>query len=130
MFKKAKGDLDGALADCEKTIKLDPGEPGGYLNRGLVMYAKGDLDGALADFNKAIELNPKNAWAYYTRGCLHYDTREFTTALGDFRKGCELDPSLDTPISVSGSSERASVKQNPPPANCGLIWTIVNWQTG
>jgi len=51
MFKKARA-TGRRIGDCEKTIKLDPGEPGGYLNRGLVMYAKGDLDGALADFNK------------------------------------------------------------------------------
>ena len=47
--KAKKGDLDGAIADFNRAIELDPKKAGAYTNRGSVRNAKGDLDGAIAD---------------------------------------------------------------------------------
>src|SRR5271170_6283914 len=49
----AKGDLDGALADYNHAIELDPKNAVAYDDRGLLKQNKGDNDGALADYNKA-----------------------------------------------------------------------------
>src|SRR6266436_2444349 len=95
ILKKAKGDLDAALADFNKAIELKPDHVPSYVVRGGVKKAKGDVDGALADYNQAIELNPKYAWAYHSRGCLRYDAQGFADALVDFRKEGELDPAAD-----------------------------------
>src|ERR1700733_10454714 len=47
--KHAKGDLDGALADFNKAIELDPNLVAACENRGLVERAKSDRDGTLAE---------------------------------------------------------------------------------
>src|ERR1035438_2183057 len=51
--RRAKGNLDGAIADYNRAIELNPKFAYAYNNRGLAKRAKGDLDSAFADFNKA-----------------------------------------------------------------------------
>jgi len=70
MHGKAKGDLDGAIADYSRVIDLTPRQAEAYSNRGSAKRAKGELDGAIADFNKAIESDPKQASAYNNRGAI------------------------------------------------------------
>ena len=72
-----KGDLDGALADENKAVEIDPNIAEAYYNRGFIKRAKGDLDGALADETKAIELNPSFAQAHYNRGLVRHDKQGF-----------------------------------------------------
>jgi len=52
-----KGDLDSAIKDYTRSIKLNFVEPYlPYNNRGLVRRANGDLDGAIADYTQVILL--------------------------------------------------------------------------
>jgi len=55
--KKAKGDLEGAIADYNRAIELDPKYSAAYFHRGIAKQAKGDLKGAIDDINGAIERN-------------------------------------------------------------------------
>ena len=93
--RRAKGDLDGALADFAKCIELKPDFALPYINRCNAELVKGDWDGALADCAKAILVNPRLAGPYHIRGCLRYGARDFTNALLDFRKELELEPSSE-----------------------------------
>ena len=54
--KLALGDLDGALADINEAIRLDPTLPQPLTNRAVIWRAKGDLDRAIADTTEAIRL--------------------------------------------------------------------------
>ncbi|MEP6837352.1 MAG: caspase family protein, partial [Bradyrhizobium sp.] len=56
LSKQALGDLDGALADINEAIRLDPSLPGGLIDRSVVWRAKGDLDRAVADSTEAVRL--------------------------------------------------------------------------
>ncbi len=61
LAKEGKGDHDGAIADYNRAIELNPKYAGACNNRGLAKQAKGDLDGAIADYNRALELAAKLA---------------------------------------------------------------------
>src|SRR3954469_14697091 len=54
--KEALGDLEGALADINQAIRLDPTLPQPLINRTAIWRAKGDLDRAIADGSEAIRL--------------------------------------------------------------------------
>jgi tetratricopeptide (TPR) repeat protein len=62
-----KHDLDGALADCNQAIALNPNYAGAYGDRASAWMGKNEIDRALADQAKAIALNPNEYAAYDNR---------------------------------------------------------------
>ena len=57
--RKQAGDLDGAIADYDAAIKLNPKDFFAFNNRGNTWRDKGDLDRAIADFNAALQTPPQ-----------------------------------------------------------------------
>ena len=54
-----QGDIDGAIAQLEKSLTYDPGHAGTLLNLGLIRWkGKGDTDGAIAAWNQLLKSNP------------------------------------------------------------------------
>ena len=53
--KQAKGDLDGAIADYDQAIAIQPNFAEYYRNRSVAKKRKGELEAAMADCNKAIQ---------------------------------------------------------------------------
>ncbi len=90
--REDRSDWNGALADYNKAIELNPNYAFAYNNRGVVKRTNGDLDGALADENKAIGLDPNIAEAWYNRGFLKRLTGDLDGALADETKAIELKP--------------------------------------
>jgi len=66
---RAKGNLDGALADFNQAIRLRPDVPEYFTARGVVHEGRGDITRARADFTQALSLPNKGdnfAWAKKT----------------------------------------------------------------
>jgi tetratricopeptide (TPR) repeat protein len=92
--KYDNGNYQGALADYNQAIALDPKNSLAYYNRGTLKYIKLDdpLE-ALIDFNQAISLDPKNSLAYTSRGYLGNKYLENVQgALADYNQAIALDP--------------------------------------
>ncbi len=53
------GDVDGALAELQKSLSYDPKHAGTLFNIGMIKWkAKGDTAGAIASWEKLLKLNP------------------------------------------------------------------------
>ena len=88
-----KGELDRAIADWTKSIKLYPSYANIYAVRGLAYRKKGEFDRAIADFTQAIKINPKDAEFYYHRGFVYRKKGDKEQAIADFRRALKIDPS-------------------------------------
>ena len=90
--KAAKGDVQGAIAELDRAIEVDPGNAVAYANRGAAKILAGNPQGAIADLDKAIEINPGDAAAYGERGNAKARKGDLDGAIEDFTKVIEIDP--------------------------------------
>ena len=82
--RQKKGDLDGALADFDRAIKLNPQDETAYNDRALAKMAKGDLDGALADYDRALQISPRDFKIRANRGVVRQRNGDLDGALADY----------------------------------------------
>jgi len=87
-----KGDLDGALADFDRAIELNPKDDAAYYNRAQAKRLKKDAAGAIADYTRAIELGSKNPAAYNNRGNARAENNDPAGAIADYTHAIELKP--------------------------------------
>ncbi|WP_295614597.1 tetratricopeptide repeat-containing serine protease family protein, partial [Chamaesiphon sp. GL140_3_metabinner_50] len=91
--KSVTGNPQGALADFNRAIALNPNFDKAYQERGFLKYSKlKDTQGALADYNRAIQLNPNYLEAYYTRGLLKDYKNDPQGALADYNRAIQINP--------------------------------------
>jgi tetratricopeptide (TPR) repeat protein len=90
--KYKNGDSQGALADFNKAISINPKLAEAYRQRGRVKHYD-DPQGAMAEYNKAISLDPKLAKSYYNRANLKREKlNDPQGALFDYNKAISLSP--------------------------------------
>ncbi|TIV92118.1 MAG: tetratricopeptide repeat protein, partial [Mesorhizobium sp.] len=87
-----KGDLDGALADVNRALEIDPSYSPGYYGRALILVKMHEPEKAIADFSRAIEMEPDDAPLYFGRGSARYYLGDYDRAIADFDRALELDP--------------------------------------
>jgi tetratricopeptide (TPR) repeat protein len=98
-----KGDTNGALADFDRALELEPDLADAHLLRGKARRAKGNLDGAIEDiedYEKAIELDPRLTsnnrditQAFANRGFIRVNQLDLEGAIADFDKAIQVSPS-------------------------------------
>ena len=64
----AKGDLDPAIGDFGKVIRLEPRDTQALLERAAAYQKRGDHDRAIADLSTLIDRDPRRASHYAARG--------------------------------------------------------------
>ena len=84
------GNYQGAIADFNKGIEIDPHNADAYYYRGNAKRDFGDYQGAIADYTKAIEINPQNAYFYEARGLTRKEVYNLEGACDDWRKVVDL----------------------------------------
>jgi tetratricopeptide (TPR) repeat protein len=84
--------FDGAIADFDQVIRLDPEDALGYYHRGLAWLAKKEYDPAIADFDRVIALSPGRRGAYLNRGLAWAAKKDYDKAITDFDTVLKLDP--------------------------------------
>ncbi|MFL0742559.1 MAG: tetratricopeptide repeat protein, partial [Prochlorococcus sp.] len=65
--KYTSGDYQGAIADYDKVIEIDPKHATAYASRCAANMNLGNQQAAIADCDKAIEINPQSDMAYTNR---------------------------------------------------------------
>ncbi len=92
-IEKAKNDdLDGAIADFDRAMKLNPKDDAPYYNRAQARRLKKDAAGAIADYTRAIELGSTNPAAYNNRGNARAENNDRDGAIADYTRAIELKP--------------------------------------
>jgi hypothetical protein len=64
----ARINLDGALADCELSLTLQPGRSHVIDSKGLVLYQLGRYRDAIDTYDEALKISPKQAPSLFVRG--------------------------------------------------------------
>lgn len=92
------GDRDGALADYDKAIALDPGAAEAYSNKGGLMLKSEAWAQALELFSTALDRKTKRPEiAYYGRGIAQEMTGNVAGAYADYKRAAELAPDWAEP---------------------------------
>lgn len=84
-------DVQSALEEFDKAIKLDPKNSESYVFQGNCYYDKRKYARAIENYDKAIELKPNSAFFYNNRGSAYADLGKYDRAIIDYNKAIELD---------------------------------------
>jgi tetratricopeptide (TPR) repeat protein len=103
----SQGDLDGAIADYDQAIQLEPNYINAYFKRGLLRHSKGDLDGAIADYDQAIRLDPIYSLARLPRGEARYSKGDLDGAMADFDWAIQLYPKYALAYDARGLARKS-----------------------
>jgi tetratricopeptide (TPR) repeat protein len=85
-------DLDGATADADEALRLDPKSAVALRIRGGARLVRGRLQDALADFDESIRLDPESAEAYLYRARTRTLSGDRDGAWTDCEEAIRLDP--------------------------------------
>ena len=85
-------DLDGALTDCERALRMRPDAANTLNTRGFVLFRQGRFDEAVASYDASIRLDPNVASSHYVRGLARKALGE--DARADFAKAIEIEPGV------------------------------------
>jgi tetratricopeptide (TPR) repeat protein len=102
--KYEKKDYQGALADLNQSISINPNFAEGYAGRGTVKHQQlQDYRGALADYNRSIQLKSDNSTVWYYRGMLKANRlQDYRGALADYNQAIQLQPDFAVAYSFRG----------------------------
>ena len=87
-----KGDVDGAIRDATRAMKLQPSSAKGYILRGFARHHDRDPEGAVADYSQAIAVEPTNPVGWSDRGFMKIELGDLDGAIADLDRSLALRP--------------------------------------
>jgi len=90
--REENGDLEGAIKDYSKAIKLSPNNQFILNSRGVAKSNNGDASGAIKDFTKALGIAPHDPLILMNRGLAKSDLKDYQGAIDDYTKALEINP--------------------------------------
>ncbi len=104
MTRATIGQLESALADCNRALDLRPNDGIALVWRGLVHLKMGRHDAALADEDASLSIDPKGATALYLRGIVFRRKGDEAHARADIAAALAINPKVSAEITSAGSS--------------------------
>jgi tetratricopeptide (TPR) repeat protein len=89
---REQGNLDQAIYDYTKAIKVYSKHAKAYYNRANSYVKQGKLSQAVDDYNKALEINPQYTEAYYNLGNTYEKQGNLSKAIESYTKALETNP--------------------------------------
>ena len=89
------GDLQGALREFDRAVRLAPRSDLAWYNRGLVQRDLKNCQAAVADFDRALDLQPQFFNALYQRGNCRQQLGEYEAAVADYSRAAEFPGRVD-----------------------------------
>ena len=89
-IKVQSGDINGALTDFDRAIKINPNYVDAYLMKSGIKVSLKDFNGAITDLDRAIKINPNYNIAYFMRATIYQNLKNYKNALADSSQAIEL----------------------------------------
>ncbi len=83
-------DFNGARADLERAIQIDPQDPQAYDDLGVMYFTDQKYKLAADNFDKAIQVNPDYSAAYGHMGWVYYALKNYEDAITSFEKAIAM----------------------------------------
>jgi tetratricopeptide (TPR) repeat protein len=93
LFFQNLGDLENALSDYNRILKIDPNYSNAYFNLGYIDLAyRKDYKAAIVHFTDAIRVNNQYLEAFYNRGVCFEMTGDIPAAIKDYNAALSIVP--------------------------------------
>jgi lipoprotein NlpI len=90
MARLGLGDVEGAFADLNRAVALDPRNRFVFSSRARAKRDTGDFAGAIEDFGRAIRLDPDSGFLWRQRANTQFAAGEFRAAITDLERAMQL----------------------------------------
>jgi tetratricopeptide (TPR) repeat protein len=87
-----KGQVDKALEQFEKALRINPHYVAAHSNLGAALYQKGRVDDAVAQYNKALQINPYYPQANYNLGLALFQKGQVDDAVAQYKRALQINP--------------------------------------
>jgi len=101
-----KGDLDAAILEFRKAVRLDPNHTAVHTNLGHALKGKGNSDEAIDEYREAIRLDPSYAPARSGLGSALQSKGDLDGAIAELWEAARLDPNNSNTRNSLGSALR------------------------
>jgi tetratricopeptide (TPR) repeat protein len=98
ILKLRRNQIEAAIADFDRAIRMNPRQPEAYLNKGAALIRLNDAGEALRLFTVALEYQTRRPEiAHFGRAIANETLGNVRAAYNDYRRASELDPDWQEP---------------------------------